>query len=120
MVPHGSALGEIVLRIVAGLLQISHTHILVAASGTARRDDWRRRRRTHTGICVHPLARMNPMLRGHSGGTSKSEDSKTDKNAFGHSRHLLRYPPQARRKTTLSGGGSKGIGGPSDYLCPTC
>src|SRR5262249_6430202 len=113
MVPHGPTLGEIVLRIIPGLLQISHTHLLVAATGTARRNDRRRRGRTHTGICVHPLARMNPMLRGHSGRSSENWGGKTAKNDFAHGRRLLRYPPQARPKPTLSDGGSKRIGGPT-------
>jgi hypothetical protein len=40
-------------------------------------------------IGVHRVAMMGPMLRGQSGRSSESEDSKTDKNAFGHS-----WPPE--------------------------
>jgi hypothetical protein len=36
---------------------------------------------------------MSP-LRGQSGRSGESEDSKTDNNAFGHSRSSSVYPPQ--------------------------
>src|SRR5258708_17082173 len=75
---------EIVLRIIPGVVQISHIRALVAATPAARPDD---RRRTHTAICIHRVAMMSPM-RGQSDRSRESEDSKTDKNAFCHSQLL--------------------------------
>ena len=75
---------EIVLRIIPGVVQISDIRGVVAATHAARPDD---RRRTHTGICIHRVAMMSPM-RGQSGRSRESEDSKTDKNAFGHGQLL--------------------------------
>src|SRR5438876_10614247 len=65
----------------------------VAATHAARRDD---RRRTHTGKCVHGVTMMSPM-RGQSGRSRESEDSKTDKNAFGHSQLLCIHPVERNR-----------------------
>ena len=39
----------------------------------------------HSGICIHRVAVMSP-VRGQSGRSGESEDSKTNKNASGHSR----------------------------------
>lgn len=75
---------EIVLLIIPGVVQISDIEGAVAATHTARRDD---RRRTHAGKCVHRLAMMRP-LRGQGGRSGESEDSKTNKDAFGHSQLL--------------------------------
>jgi hypothetical protein len=41
----------------------------------------------HSGICIHRVAVMSP-VRGQSGRSGESEDSKTNKNASGHSQLL--------------------------------
>jgi hypothetical protein len=74
----------IVLRIVPGVVQIFDIRSVVAATHAARRDD---RRPTHTGICIHRVAMMSPM-RSQRGRSGESEDSKTDKDASGHSQFL--------------------------------
>ena len=75
---------EIVLRIIPGVVQISDIRGVVAAIHADRPDD---RRRTHTGRCIHRVAMMGP-LRGQSGRSRESEESKTEKNAFGHGQLL--------------------------------
>ena len=81
---HGPVRVEIVLRIIPGVVQILDIRGVVAATHAARPAD---RRRTHTGSCIHRVVMMSPM-RGQSGRSRESEDSKTDKNAFCHSQLL--------------------------------
>jgi hypothetical protein len=96
---------EIVLRFIPGVVQISDIRGVVAATHAARPDD---RRRTHTAIWIHRVAMMSPM-RGQSGRSRESEDSKTDKNAFGHSQLLWDIPPEASVNCSITGT-PRGIG----------
>ena len=73
--------GVVAVRIITGVMEIFDVVGVVAATHAARPDGGSH---THTGIriCIHRVAMMSPM-RGQSGRSRESEDSKTDKNAFG-------------------------------------
>src|SRR3981081_1707918 len=105
---HVPARVEIFLPTIPGCAQIPGVHVAVAAADTAHPHDRSRSRsgsRSHTGRRVHRGAMISP-LRGQSGGSRESEDSKTDKNAFHHSQLLLRYrdiPPLELRQFNITG-----------------
>jgi hypothetical protein len=67
--------------------------IAVATGSTdTTRPHGRSQSHRHSGICIHCAVMMSP-LRGQSGRSGESEDSKTENNAFGHSRSSsLLYP----------------------------
>ena len=73
---YGPVRVEVVLRIIPGVVQISHVRGVVAATDTAYRRR-RRRSRRHGGMCIHRMAMMGPM-RGQSRRSGNSKDSKTN------------------------------------------
>ena len=105
--PHGPTLGEIVFRVIPGVVQIFHIHLAVLADRTGHSC----RRRSHSGICVHRTgmrvrvyrggrrvwvhrvwvhraAMMSPMSPGRSGRSGDCEDGKTNEDGFIHAQLL--------------------------------
>ncbi|OAF04812.1 hypothetical protein AYJ54_23510 [Bradyrhizobium centrolobii] len=77
---------EIILRVVAGVVQIPKMHGMVAAVHAAH-PDARRRRLRGGGLRVHRTVMMS-VVRSERSRTGEGEDSETDEKASAHSQLL--------------------------------